>query len=330
MRLRIVGAVGILALMGSVAGAAPAGADPVSGLFFATCSVQPPAPHQDLGALSMSADIPTQVEAGQSFAVTVTGMGVASGAVTSVPTNAAVGTFAVTGAVAPSGTVTAGSIPFPPPIPIPQPWPFTQQFTATGPPGSTIEVSAVAAEEAAVAPDLSAFFTRSCTVAGPAVVGTIQVVAPTCQGETATLTGTTGDDTLTGTAGRDVIAGLAGDDTIAGLGGDDLVCGGDGTDTVDYSAAPAGVVATLATTPGHVFGGAGHDTLDGIENVTGTPATDVLIGSEGANRLSGGRSTDVLVGLGGDDTLDGGRGFDVVVGGPGTDTCTGELTVACD
>ncbi len=331
MRLRVAGAVvGALALAGGVAWAPPAGAVPVGGDFFAFCSVQPPAPHQDLGVLSMSADVPAQVEAGAGFDVVVTGMGVASGAVESAPTNAVEGTISVTGAVSPSGEVNMGSIPFPPPIPIPMPWPATEHFTATGPPGTTIEVAAVSAEEAGVAPDFSQFFSRSCTVASPAVVATIQVVAPTCQGEPATVTGTIGDDTLTGTPGRDVIAGLAGDDTIAGLAGDDLVCGGDGSDTVDYSAAPAGVLALLGS-PGHVFGAAGHDTLDGVENVTGSGATDLLAGDAGANRLAGGRGVDLIAGLGGDDTLDGGPGVDLLVGGDGTDTCTnGTIVLGCE
>src|SRR2546429_6102587 len=48
----------------------------------------------------------------------------------------------------------------------------------------------------------------------------------TCNGLTATIVGTTGNDTLVGTAGNDVIAALAGDDTIDGAGGNDVICGG--------------------------------------------------------------------------------------------------------
>src|SRR2546423_3983366 len=50
----------------------------------------------------------------------------------------------------------------------------------------------------------------------------------TCNGLTATIVGTTGNDTLVGTAGNDVIAALAGDDTIDGAGGNDVICGGPG------------------------------------------------------------------------------------------------------
>src|SRR6185312_17495539 len=52
---------------------------------------------------------------------------------------------------------------------------------------------------------------------------------PTCFGQTATVTGTAGDDTaLTGTSGADVIVGLGGNDTISGGGGNDLICGNAG------------------------------------------------------------------------------------------------------
>ncbi len=55
----------------------------------------------------------------------------------------------------------------------------------------------------------------------------------TCHGATATIVGTSGDDTLIGTAGRDVIVGLAGDDLIRGLGGNDVICGNVGSDVLD-------------------------------------------------------------------------------------------------
>ncbi|GAA3823422.1 hypothetical protein [Nocardioides panacisoli] len=54
----------------------------------------------------------------------------------------------------------------------------------------------------------------------------------TCDGQPATITGTSGDDTLVGTSGPDVIAGLAGGDVIKGLGGDDHLCGGTGNDRI--------------------------------------------------------------------------------------------------
>ena len=62
-----------------------------------------------------------------------------------------------------------------------------------------------------------------------------------CEGTTATIVGTEGDDVLTGTAGNDVIVGLGGNDVIRGLRGDDLICGDAGRD--------------------RLFGGKGNDNL---------------------------------------------------------------------
>jgi RTX calcium-binding nonapeptide repeat (4 copies) len=328
MRLRVVGAlVGTLVVAGSVTEAAPAAADPVSGDFFAFCDTVPPGPDLEFGNLSISADVPAQVEAGETFDIVVTGMGVQSNPFGPAPTNAVQGTTSVIGAVSPIGFVTMGTIPTQPPIVLP--WPVTLHFTATGPPGTTIEVIPISGLSVGVIPGFGVVGV-SCWVDGVPVVATVQVVAPTCQGEAATVTGTIGDDILTGTPGRDVIAGLAGSDTIAGLGGDDLVCGGDGSDTVDYAAAPRGVLALLGS-PGHVFGGAGHDTLDSVENVTGSDATDLIVGDADANQLAGGRGVDLIAGLAGDDTLDGGPGIDLLVGGDGTDTCTsGTIVLGCE
>jgi hypothetical protein len=78
----------------------------------------------------------------------------------------------------------------------------------------------------------------------------------TCKGRTATITGTTGDDTLAGTDGADVIAALGGNDSVKGAGGDDLVCGGSGADVLK--------------------GGAGNDRL------VGQTGKDILSGGGGA------------------------------------------------
>ena len=54
--------------------------------------------------------------------------------------------------------------------------------------------------------------------------------ATTCEGRTATIVGTPGNDILAGTEGTDIIAGLGGNDRISGFGGNDLICGGSGND----------------------------------------------------------------------------------------------------
>jgi Ca2+-binding RTX toxin-like protein len=96
-----------------------------------------------------------------------------------------------------------------------------------------------------------------------------------CQGQAATVLGTTGADTLTGTTGPDVIAGLGGDDLILGLGGDDIVCAGPGDDKV-----AGGTGADL------LYGGTGDDRL------TGNQDDDTLAGRTGTDRCTGGSGTD--------------------------------------
>ncbi len=105
-----------------------------------------------------------------------------------------------------------------------------------------------------------------------------------CQGRTATIVGTDGDDPLTGTPGDDVIHGLAGNDRIAGLGGDDVICGGPGGDRLS--------------------GGGGDDQL------FGDAGNDVLKGGPGRDRLFGQRGRDTLDGQSGSDRCDGGSGSD--------------------
>ncbi|MCW2845557.1 MAG: calcium-binding protein, partial [Nocardioides sp.] len=62
---------------------------------------------------------------------------------------------------------------------------------------------------------------------------------PTCQGEQATIVGTSGPDRLAGSSGRDVIVGLGGGEVISGRVGDDLVWG---------AAAPRRCAVARATT----------------------------------------------------------------------------------
>ena len=137
-----------------------------------------------------------------------------------------------------------------------------------------------------------------------------------------TITGTAFADAMGGLGGTDTINGLAGADLIDGGSGDDSLNGGDdadilvgglgndsinggaGVDIADYSGAVAGVTVSLAS--GTASGGAGSDTLAGIEEVRGTAHADTLTGDANDN---------VLRGNGGIDTLNGGAGADLLVGG---------------
>ncbi len=143
------------------------------------------------------------------------------------------------------------------------------------------------------------------------------------------LFGDAGDDTLLGGAGNDRLFGGAnadqlfggdGDDTLAGGAGNDTLNGGAGNDTADWSAATAGINASLVS---NTATGEGSDTLVSIENLTGGSGNDTLTGDGGANLLIGNAGNDSLLGGGGDDTLDGGLGQDTLRGGDGHDRLYG-------
>ena len=136
-----------------------------------------------------------------------------------------------------------------------------------------------------------------------------------------TINGLAGNDILDGGSGADVLNGGDGDDILIGGLGNDTLNGGAGFDVADYSGAGAGVTVNLAT--GVASGGAGSDTLTGIEEVRGTAHADVLTGDAGNNTLRGGGGIDTLNGGGGNDQLfagapgEGGGAPDIIKG-PGT------------
>ncbi|MDH4385034.1 MAG: M10 family metallopeptidase C-terminal domain-containing protein [Caulobacter sp.] len=135
------------------------------------------------------------------------------------------------------------------------------------------------------------------------------------------LIGSDFNDSLTGDAGANRLDGGLGDDLlIGGLGADQLI-GGGGVDTADYGAALAAVIVDLKT--GLVSGGAGADSLSGVENISGSAFNDRLTGFTGDNLLDGGDGDDQLSGFGGDDTLIGGPGNDLLTGGAGYDFIDG-------
>lgn len=110
-----------------------------------------------------------------------------------------------------------------------------------------------------------------------AVTGTF-VPPGTCNGLTATIVGTEGDDILAGTDGNDVVMGLGGRDIIVLAGGDDTVCAGKGAD--------------------YVTGGSGNDTI------FGGPGDDILLGGDGDDQVRGEEGDDFMSGDAGNDVLD--------------------------
>jgi Ca2+-binding RTX toxin-like protein len=130
----------------------------------------------------------------------------------------------------------------------------------------------------------------------------------------------TGIENVTGSGSNDVLAGDAGNNVLNGGGGDDLLEGGLGNDTLigaggvntaTYAAAGTGVTVDLHLSAAQDTGGAGWDTLSGIDGLIGSGHDDTLTGRTGANTLLGGA---------GNDTLDGGSGVDSLDGGLGNDT----------
>ncbi|HYC99276.1 calcium-binding protein [Brevundimonas sp.] len=113
-----------------------------------------------------------------------------------------------------------------------------------------------------------------------------------------------------GMGGDDVLAGGTLVDTLIGGAGNDTLNGGANFDTASYIDAASGVFVTLdqAQPMATDDGDGGVDTLNGIENITGSAFNDVLIGDAGANALTGGTGADVLIGLAGNDRLVGGTG----------------------
>lgn len=135
-----------------------------------------------------------------------------------------------------------------------------------------------------------------------------------------TISGGKGNDTLWGDAGNDVLDGGDGDDYIVGGAGDDIIKGGAGDDWSSYENATAGVTVDLTKTTAQDTGGAGKDTLTGIELLYGSKFDDVLTGDAKDNYLWGSDGDDKLYGGAGDDHLSGGKGVNVLDGGDGFDT----------
>ncbi len=91
-----------------------------------------------------------------------------------------------------------------------------------------------------------------------------------------------------------------GNDRLVGNSADNILNGGDGLDTVDFSAATAGINLNLSS-GSFSAAGLGTDTLISIEGVVGTNFDDVLTGTDDDNFFAF---------LGGNDTVSGGGGTD--------------------
>ncbi|WP_457421253.1 beta strand repeat-containing protein [Roseateles sp. P5_E7] len=127
-----------------------------------------------------------------------------------------------------------------------------------------------------------------------------------------TITGLVGADRISGGAGADKLDGGAGSDWLVGGEGADKLVGGTGVDTASFEGSSAGVNVDMVAGTGS-GGDAEGDTLEGIENLSGSGGADTLRGDNAANKLDGGAGNDVLEGRGGADQLIGGAGIDTAV-----------------
>ncbi|RYY22319.1 MAG: calcium-binding protein, partial [Sphingomonadales bacterium] len=128
-----------------------------------------------------------------------------------------------------------------------------------------------------------------------------------------TFDGRGGDDTLGGSMGHDTLIGGDGNDYLEGGGGNDLLDGSMGSDTASYVSAGSGVSVSLDVSRPQDTGGAGVDTLVGLEHLYGSAFADVLFGNDVHNVILGNAGNDVLDGGAGADQLNGGAGDDVFV-----------------
>ena len=108
------------------------------------------------------------------------------------------------------------------------------------------------------------------------------------------------NDTLTGDTKANTLNGGHGHDRLMGGAGADVLVGGPGNDAAYYASSAAAVTVNLLDGTG-TGGDAEGDTLDSIENLSGSGHDDTLTGNAGNNVLAGGA---------GADTLDGGEGID--------------------
>ncbi len=141
------------------------------------------------------------------------------------------------------------------------------------------------------------------------------------------LDGGDGDDDLDPGSGADVASGGGGADVMQAserFGEPDVYSGGPGTDFLDYSDSVVGVSVSLDGKANDGGPGEGDSAGRDIEDVAGTVASDVLLGSGSANELTGGGGADRIGGGAGADGLIGEAGADRITGGKGRDLLEGD------
>ena len=113
-----------------------------------------------------------------------------------------------------------------------------------------------------------------------------------------------GTDSIDAGTGDDAISAGAGDDAIAAGAGFDALDGGTGIDLATYADAPGVVSASLPTLARNDgFGTSDTFATGSIENLTGGPQADTLLGDGGPNAMIGGLGADTMFGGAGDDRL---------------------------
>jgi Ca2+-binding RTX toxin-like protein len=117
-------------------------------------------------------------------------------------------------------------------------------------------------------------------------------------------------------AGNDIAYGGDGSETFYMGTNINFVDGGAGIDTLQYDF--KATVDLRVTTQQQTFTYA-WDTIQNIENLSGSAFSDSFIGNEVSNILVGAGENDALDGQGGNDMLTGGTGNDTITGGDGTD-----------
>ncbi len=154
----------------------------------------------------------------------------------------------------------------------------------------------------------------------------LSAVAPGPNGWNISNTSTTGTHFI-GSARADTLTGGTGNDTLDGGSGNDILTGGTGNDLADYQRAGSAVVVNLNA--GNTSGGAGIDTLSGIEQVRGSANNDQFNDSSRNETFTGGAGDDSFTITGGTDVItDLGQGVDQlqVIGGSVTATVTASWT----